>query len=86
MIIDYSQGCRILVRDIRTMEPIFDLIFYGIARSQLMSIPMHPDIAADVGGGLVARALKRRGLDPYNFFFTLFDIRDIEASGRGRYR
>lgn len=65
----------ITVRDVNTLEPLFDFLLYGISMSRLCSIVMSngKPMPEEFGGAIVKRALKRRGLNPDNFIATPFD-------------
>ncbi len=77
----------ITVRDVETMEPVFDLLLYGVSMERLCSIPVFNDkvpeaiareVAKDYGGGIVRRAIARRGMDPDQFFATPFDAYELK--------
>lgn len=68
---------EILVRDL-DMKPLFTMMFYGDRAADLMVIMDGPSTVA-VGGQMVRNALKRRGLDPDQFVFSLFDCKRLKS-------
>jgi len=59
-----QERCHMVVRD-RDMRELFVVTLYGVSFGELCTVPG--------GGNIVAAALARRGLDPGDFMFTLWD-------------
>lgn len=62
------QTCSIIIRN-HEGDALFQLYFYGLTITDLASI------GEDYSGGdIVAAALKRRGFNPSDFLFMLWDV------------
>lgn len=86
--VNYQESSEAVVFDL-DMNPLFNFYLYGVDHSRLCSVYMvNTDKQAKklekwadeypVGGEIIRRALKRRGLHPDNFMITAFQTAPIE--------